>query len=177
MPHVVSQMSSGEFARTNLVNRQSVSKSVAMPKISVEFQQPPTVLPYRPRKSSNSEAVPRLSLLMPESQYRDFGSVRHIQQPSSSSDSFTPYSSADSVFDLPSGTSSFETPISSVNSPFAAELEDTSITSTQNSLGPKCQPANEAYITELKSPQFSVSCLQILPSIFESSTICDSLIE
>jgi hypothetical protein len=176
MPHVASQMWAGQLERPDVGHRRAVTLSAK----SLDFQRPPTTPPRRPRKMSNAESVPSLSLLMPENQPWDFGSIRHIRQPSHGTPPFTPrtpFSSVDSIFDLPSGVSaaSSDTPISSTQSSFVAELEDTSQGLVPKPLSPrrKSQPTAASYIKELQSPAFSVS-IPITLLLVSWSSSCNS---
>lgn len=179
MPHVASQMWAGQLERPDVSHRRAATLSAR----SLDFQRPTTAPPRRPRKMSNAESVPSLSLLMPENQPWDFGSIRHIRQPSHGTPPFTPrtpFSSVDSIFDLPSGVSaaSSDTPISSTQSSFVAELEDTSRGLVPKPLSPrrKSQPTAASYIKELQSPAFSVS-IPITLLLVSRSSSCNFVIK
>jgi hypothetical protein len=100
-----------------------------MSKRVVEKQHPALAIARQRRRTTNVDELPSLSLhvSMPDNQNWDIGSIRHIREPSSASESNTPDSSNDSVFEMYSPEEPIESPNSSIYQPsFAAELEDTS---------------------------------------------------
>jgi len=169
MPHVASQFCetrSSAIPRQQKVRRQTTPMPQKSPMLQRspefhEFQRPTRPLPRR--KINTTDDLPSLSLLItgPDNKHWDCGSIRHIRYPSAS-DTGTPESANDSIFELPSGVpiiDSPNTPNSSVNSPFIAELEDTS-----SSVISKCTVSKdvvaadlESYMSKLQRPEFSVS--------------------
>jgi hypothetical protein len=118
VPHVATQWQSGQISKEGLERKQAHRRA----KASSEYLRP-IVSPARPRQRG-AKSVSSLSFLAtPENERWDFGSIRHIREPSS--DAYTPISAVDSIFELPSGEA-FGSPNSSNHSSFIAELEDTS---------------------------------------------------
>ncbi|KUJ10766.1 uncharacterized protein LY89DRAFT_723346 [Mollisia scopiformis] len=118
MPHVASQWNSGQHQRGSYDARLSTGKA----RKSTEYLRPIAIPPSRPGRQPRQS--PGMSFLAtPETERWDFGSIRHIRQ--HSSETKTPVSAVDSVFELPSATS-YNSPNSSTHSSFIAELEDTS---------------------------------------------------
>jgi hypothetical protein len=162
MPHVSSQWQSGDSQRASCDARLSTGPA----RKSTEYLRPIAIPPCRPMRHIRQS--PSMSLLTPDNDRWDFGSIRHIRQ--YSSENKTPTSAVDSVFELPSATSaaSFYSPNSSTHTSFIAELEDTSpmalrsqdIT-TPNS--PFKSPAISHSSMEFKSSQITV-CLSLLQS-------------
>lgn len=118
MPHVASQWNSGQHQRGSYDARLSTGKA----RKSTEYLRPIAIPPSRPGRQPRQS--PNMSFLAtPDTERWDFGSIRHIRQ--HSSETKTPVSAVDSVFELPSATS-YNSPNSSTHSSFIAELEDTS---------------------------------------------------
>lgn len=178
MPHVASQMRSGELFLETPAPKQA--GALLRSKRSVDLQRPKSAGLYRQRrKTSNADDVPSLSLLvnMPSNHHWDIGSIRHIRESSSASEGVTPDSAVPSVFELPSAEPD-DSPNSSISSAypsFVAELEDTSpFVPQKKSLAPiedpyvaplsvKKRPSAEAkrfYFEQLNRPEISVSLVQ-----------------
>lgn len=124
MPHVASQILAGELFLETPGRRPAVGLS----RKSVQSQRPASALPPQRRKTGNTDETPRLTIHVskPVNQHWDIGSLRHLQEPKSATESITPRSpSVDSIFELYT-PDEVESPNSSVSSSFAAELEDTS---------------------------------------------------
>ena len=151
MPHIVSQMVSEEQSYDALRRREAA----IIYKRSTEFERS-LPSPTSQRTGTALRPLPSLSLLsMPESKRWDFGSIRHIRQPS---DECTPTSETETVFELPSGGSR-DTLSSWTNSLFIAELEDTSPI-VPSKLPPTYDPIN----TKVTPLQTSVSSDLLLKS-------------
>ena len=129
MPHVVSQLSGEMHSRELFLESPTRRRAVAMSKRVVEKQHPSIALARQRRNTSNMDKSPSLSIRigLPEDPNQDIEYIRHIREPPSATESNTPDSSNDSVFDMYPPEEPLESPASSVYQPsHAAELEDTS---------------------------------------------------
>lgn len=162
MPHISSQIHYDE------PNRRATAPTLQRSPEFHDFQRP--AQGRRPRKMSNAEDFPSLSLLNTSNGNKqwDIGSIRHIRQTSCNSD-LTPDSAVESIFDAYSAGpyESPSTPNSSSHSSFVAELEDTSpapikVSKTKASvLKDPVVTQLESYIEKLQRPEFSVCSLLI----------------
>lgn len=150
MPHVASQLSRDiRSAELFLESPSRRRGAVAMSKRVVEKQHPALAIARQRRKTSNMDELPSLSLRvgMPDNQNWD-----NVREPSSASESNTPDSSNDSVFEMYSPEEPIESPNSSIYQPsFAAELEDTSTIVVTK----RATVVDDPYITSLSAPKKS----------------------